>query len=134
MTNRQIAVLEQTLGWDRVLLSGALGSGKTLICILKINAAIEAAPLTTKVLFWVVSCREGRQDEELKLFEKVRTAVGASLSKDLRKKLDMKEVIDCRFISEHRTEVNDTHYFQSYRELFWLIERVLHSNLSLIHI
>ena len=55
LTPRQIAVLEQTLGRKRVLLSGALGSGKTLICILKMIAAIEADPLKTKILFWIVS-------------------------------------------------------------------------------
>ena len=98
LTARQIAVLEQTKDWNRVLLSGALGSGKTLICILKIIAAIEAAPLTTKVLFWVVSCREGQQDVELKLFEKVRTAVAQRVK--VRKK-------SAKPLSRVIVEVND---------------------------
>ena len=108
-TNRQRAVLEKTLASKRVLLTGALGSGKTLITISRVIAAIKEDPDNTLVLYWIVSCRFGK-GVDIKLFEKVRSAVASSLSEELRDRLDLGKIIDCRFIGEKWTELNNDDY------------------------
>ena len=101
-TARQLAVLEKTLKSDRVLLTGALGSGKTLIAICRIVAAIERDPKHTLVLYWVVSYRAG-DGKDMKLFDKIRSAVASSLSGKC-KNVDLNAVLDCRFIGETYVE------------------------------
>ena len=103
-TPRQLVIYEETLKWDNVCLTGALGSGKTLIAMSKIVWMLERDPVGTLVCFWVVTSRKG-DDINLALFKKVRTAVISSVSKKVSSQVNVDDVLDCRFVGTEYSNV-----------------------------
>ena len=127
-TVRQRGVLGKTLKSERVLLTGALGSGKTLIAICRVVAAIERDPKKTLVLYWIVSARTG-DGKDIKLFEKVRSAVAESLPVRLQDSLDLDEILDCRFVGRDYTECNWTKFI-SYKPIQDLLKKLVSKETS----
>ena len=129
-TVRQRGVLEKTLKSKRVLLTGALGSGKTLIAICRVVAAIERDPKKTLVLYWIVSARVG-DGKDIKLFEKVRSAVAESLPVGLQGSLDLDEILDCRFVGINYTEWDRNEWlFISYKPIQDLLKKLVSKETS----